>query len=129
MPDLNERSPFSNGYESADVKRRWCGGRAFFVASLLTIFSVFLVFALIIPAWAVPTVTYHGRILRPTGEPLHGNVAFLIQVLAPEGSDCVLYEETQRPLSQTVSYLSRLEKGIEKTVFLIFLKFFKAGKP
>jgi len=124
----NRCSHVSEDHESADVKRRWCGGRAFFVASLLAIFSVFLVFALIIPAWAVPTVTYHGRILRPTGEPLHRNVAFWIQVLAPEGSDCVLYEETQTVFVSNGIFSLKIGEGNREDSVPHLSEVFQSGK-
>ena len=41
-------------------------------------------------------LTYHGRILKPDGTPLEGEIKFLIQIRSPsDQGDCLLYEETQ----------------------------------
>ena len=41
-------------------------------------------------------ITYHGRILKPNGQPeLDSNVQFKMQVRTPGAEDCLIYEETQ----------------------------------
>jgi hypothetical protein len=40
-------------------------------------------------------LTYHGRLLKPNGEPVASNVNFKVQILSPGSEQCVLWEETQ----------------------------------
>lgn len=68
--------------------------RRFARASLLT-----LALLLGLEAAAAPGdsgVTYQGRILKPSGEPLNGTTTqFRMQIRAPDDSGCLMYEETR----------------------------------
>ncbi|HRO67715.1 MAG TPA: hypothetical protein PL182_09145, partial [Pseudobdellovibrionaceae bacterium] len=48
------------------------------------------------PSFAGSGITYHGRLLRPNGQPvLSSAVQFKIQVRTPADSDCLMFEEVQ----------------------------------
>lgn len=40
-------------------------------------------------------ITYHGRILRPDGTPLEGNISFTVKIYSPSPSSCLLWAESQ----------------------------------
>lgn len=41
-------------------------------------------------------ITYHGRIVKPDGQPLQGmHVQFRLQIRTPGSENCLLYEEVQ----------------------------------
>lgn len=59
-------------------------------------------------------LTYHGRIVKPDGIPLEGDIKFLIQIRSPaDQGDCLLYEETQvTKVSKGVFNLTIGKKGV-----------------
>ncbi|MEN0059532.1 MAG: hypothetical protein AAGB31_11905, partial [Bdellovibrio sp.] len=49
---------------------------------------------------AGPSLTYHGRLLDSSDQPVSGSVSFRIQIRSPGTENCLLWEETQ---SQTLN--------------------------
>jgi trimeric autotransporter adhesin len=54
-----------------------------------------ILFAQVAMAQSAAGMTYHGRLLKPNGQPVATNVQFKIQILSPGNEECVLWEETQ----------------------------------
>ena len=56
--------------------------------------TIFILFAQSAGANPASGITYHGRILKPDGEPLQGeHVSFRLQIRTPGSENCLLYEE------------------------------------
>lgn len=58
---------------------------------------LFIIFFISISAEAAGTgLTYHGRLIGPTGQPVtSANVQFKLQIRSPGNENCLLYEEVQ----------------------------------
>jgi|GEM_PF-5292124 hypothetical protein len=66
------------------------------------ILATALLTALTSAAIASTGISYHGRLLLPSGEPVRASTQFKIQIRSPGNENCLMYEETvTRDLSQT----------------------------
>jgi FtsZ-binding cell division protein ZapB len=68
----------------------------------LFVFSILAILSLVSGAWASTGISYHGRLMLPSGEAVKAQTQFRIQIRTPGSENCLMYEETtSRDLSTT----------------------------